>query len=178
MDLQKISHGVRLILEGAGEDIHREELQKTPQRVAEMLQEILNGIHRKPELEAGISETVGDDVISIKDIPFYSMCEHHLLPFFGKVHIAYIPRENRVAGFSSIARVVEIFARRLQIQERFTYQIADTIMEALNPQGVLVLVQAQQLCVSMRGTNKDSVRTETQALRGDMPIDKLHLHRL
>ncbi|OGB68220.1 MAG: hypothetical protein A2Y94_15850 [Caldithrix sp. RBG_13_44_9] len=118
---------------------------------------------------------MADDLIVIRDIPFYSLCEHHLLPFFGKVHLAYIPRQNKVSGFSAITRLVDIFSRRLQIQERLTRQIANALMQFLDPRGVLVIVDAQQLCVSMRGTKKDSVRTVTRATRGEISPDCLPL---
>jgi GTP cyclohydrolase I len=167
MDRKKIEQGVRLILEGIGEDVTRPGLQKTPQRVAEMLEEILAGYAQNPTIQPDISEPMENNVVEIRDISFYSMCEHHLLPFFGKVHIAYIPEGNRVAGFSAFARLVNTFAQRLQIQERMTNQIADAIMEQLKPQGVLVVVEAQQLCVSMRGPKQTEVRTRTRALRGE-----------
>lgn len=175
MDRQKIMGGVKAILEGLGEDSQREGLQDTPRRVAEMLEEILAGINQVPALEAGISEEVADDLIIIRDIPFYSLCEHHLLPFFGKVHLAYIPKQNKVSGFSAITRLVDIFSRRLQIQERLTRQIANALMQFLDPRGVLVIVEAQQLCVSMRGTKKDSVRTVTRATRGEISPDCMPL---
>ncbi len=178
MDLEKIARGIRLVLEGVGEDLQREGLQETPRRVAEMLRELLDGMEQKPVLEAGFAEEVGGDMILVKDIPFYSLCEHHLLPFFGKVHLAYIPKNNRVTGFSSLTRLVDVFARRLQIQERMTQQIADAVMENLQPQGVLVVVEAQQLCVSMRGSKKDTVRTVTQAIRGEISLDRVRLTRL
>jgi GTP cyclohydrolase I len=178
MDLNKISEGIRLVLEGIGEDISREGLTETPKRVAEMFQEILQGIHQEPHLTAGISEEVSDDLIVIRDIPFYSMCEHHLLPFFGKIHIAYIPQSNKVTGFSSLTRLVDVFAHRLQIQERLTRQIADAIMDFLNPKGVLVFVEAQQLCVSMRGSKKDAVRTVTKSVKGDVSSDCLEIFGL
>ncbi len=178
MDLEKIARGVRLVLEGVGEDLRREGLQDTPQRVAEMLKELLEGMEQQPQLEAGFAEEVGGDMILVKDIPFYSLCEHHLLPFFGKVHLAYIPKNNRVTGFSSLTRLVDVFARRLQIQERMTQQIADAVMEHLQPQGVLVVVEAQQLCVSMRGSKKDTVRTVTQAIRGEISLDRVRLTSL
>ncbi len=175
MDQQKIMQGVRLILEGVGEDPQRDGLRDTPGRVAEMCEEILYGIHTKPDLTAGFSAEVAEDVIIMRDIPFYSLCEHHMLPFFGKVHLAYIPRDNKVSGFSSLTRLVDIFSRRFQIQERMTSQIAQAIMDALQPSGVLVVVEALQLCVSMRGGNKDSVRTITQAVRGEIPPNIIHL---
>jgi GTP cyclohydrolase I len=175
MDLQKINKGIQLILEGIGEDISREGLKETPARVAEMYQEIFQGLGQNPQLNAGFSEEVSDDLIVLRDIPFYSMCEHHLLPFFGKVHIAYVPQSNKVTGFSSLTKLVDIFAKRLQIQERLTRQIADTMMEYLDPKGVLVIVEAQQLCVSMRGTKKDSVRTVTKSVKGEISSDCLQI---
>jgi GTP cyclohydrolase IA len=175
MDRQKIMGGVKAILEGLGEDNQREGLQDTPRRVAEMLEDILSGINQTPVLEADISEEVVDDLIIIRDVPFYSICEHHLLPFFGKVHLAYIPKHNKISGFSAITRLVDSFSHRLQIQERFTRQIADAMMKFLDPRGVLVIVEAQQLCVSMRGTKKDSVKTVTRASRGEMSPDCLPL---
>ncbi len=178
MDAKKIAEGVRLILEGIGENPERDGLLETPQRVAKMCENLFSGTGREPQVEAGFSEEVGDDMILIRDIPFYSMCEHHLLPFFGKVHLAYIPKQNRVAGFSSLTRLVDHFSHRLQIQERLTHQIADALMVSLKPAGVLVIVEAQQLCVSMRGSKKDSVRTVTQALRGDISPDRLQMNKI
>ncbi len=178
MDLAKIEKGVRLILEGVGEDVYRDGIKDTPKRVAQMYEEILSGINQKPEIEAGFSEEVGDDIILIKDIPFYSMCEHHLLPFFGKVHLAYAPQNNLVAGFSTLTKLVEIYSRRLQLQERLTHQIADAIMEQLKPRGTIVVIEAQQLCVSMRGSKKDVVRMVTQALRGEISIERLQFNQL
>ncbi|MFZ0390453.1 MAG: GTP cyclohydrolase I FolE [Calditrichia bacterium] len=177
MDKEKIAAGVRLLLEGVGEDAGRSGLADTPSRVAEMFEEILGGTHQAAQLSPGIPEEMSNDLIIIRDISFYSLCEHHLLPFFGKVHIAYLPQNKKVAGFSGLTRIVDVYARRLQIQERFTYQIADTIMESLTPRGVIVLVEAQQLCVSMRGSKKNEVRTRTQAIRGDIPLDRLQISR-
>lgn len=175
MDLSKIEQGVRLILEGMGEDITREGLRETPSRVAKMFSEILGQTGKPLEVEAGISEEITDDLIIVKNIPFYSMCEHHLLPFFGTVHLAYVPNHNRVAGFSSLTKLVDGVSQRLQLQERLTHQIADALMTGLKAQGVLVVVQAQQLCVSMRGTRKDRVRTVTQAIRGEISLDRLRM---
>ena len=155
--------------------MQREGLQDTPVRVAEMYGEIFKGIGVEPTIEAGFSEEVADDLIVLKDIPFYSMCEHHLLPFFGKVNLAYIPKDNKVAGFSSLTRLVDIYSKRLQIQERLTQQIANAVMKLLDPRGILVLIEAQQLCVSMRGTKKDSVKTLTHAVRGDIPDKYLQM---
>ena len=175
MDRKKIAEGVKLILQGIGEKIDREGLRNTPQRVAEMYGEIFSGIDNQPEIQAEISEEIGDDLIFIKDISFYSMCEHHLLPFFGKVHIAYIPSHNKVAGFSSITRLVTHFSHRLQIQERLTIQIADALMQNLSPKGVAVFIEAQQLCVSMRGSKKEGVKTLTQSIRGNIPLQRLQM---
>ncbi len=169
MDQKKIMQGVQLILEGIGEDPEREGLRDTPRRVAEMCGEVLEGIQIKPDLEPGFSEEVSDDAIIIRNIPFYSVCEHHLLPFFGKIQLAYLPRDKKVSGFSSLTRVVDVYSRRLQIQERMTHQIAEAIMEALQPAGVMVVAEAQQLCVSMRGFRKDAVRTVTQSVQGNVP---------
>jgi len=140
-----------------------------------MYQEILQGMDKEPVLEADFSEEVSDDLILIRDIPFYSMCEHHLLPFFGKVHIAYIPKSNKVAGFSALTRLVDIFSQRLQIQERLTRDIANAINKFLKPKGVLVMIEAQQLCVSMRGNKKDSVRTITKSIHGEISSDCLQI---
>ncbi|GAB4337009.1 MAG: GTP cyclohydrolase I FolE [Calditrichia bacterium] len=175
MDIAKIEEGVRLILEGLGEDLSREGIRQTPERVAGMFAEILGQTGKLLEVEAGISEEIADDLIIVKNIPFYSMCEHHLLPFFGTVHLAYVPNNNRVAGFSSLTRLVDNASQRLQLQERLTHQIADSLMSGLQAQGVLVVVEAQQLCVSMRGTRKDRVRTVTQAIRGEISLDRLRM---
>lgn len=175
MNPEKIQKGVQLILEGIGEDLNREGLRNTPERVAEMFEEILEGVNREPEITAGISEEINDDIIFLKDIPFYSMCEHHLLPFFGKVHIAYMPNANKVAGFSTITRTVTLLSRRLQIQERFTNQIADMLMQKLAPKGVVIYVEAQHLCVSMRGSKKEGVKTITQSVRGEIPLQRLQV---
>ncbi len=178
MNPEKIQKGVKLILEGIGEDLDREGLRNTPERVAEMFEEILEGVNREPEITAGISEEINDDIILLKDIPFYSMCEHHLLPFFGKVHIAYMPSANKVTGFSTITRTVTLLSRRLQIQERFTNQIADLLMQKLAPKGVVVYVVAQHLCVSMRGSKKEGVKTVTQSIRGEVPLHRLRVNGL
>jgi len=174
MDRKKIEEGVRLILEGIGENPEREGLQKTPRRVAEMCEEILEGTGQTPELDFGFTEDVGpENLIVIKDISFYSLCEHHLLPFFGKVKIVYAPQNNRVAGFSDFARVVDICSRRLQLQERLTNQVADAIWKALQPAGVRVIIEATQLCVSMRGTHKKDIITVTEVLRGSLPSNRI-----
>lgn len=165
--LKKISRGVKLILEGVGEDPERPGLKDTPQRVARMFSEILGGLKENPakQLQAIQSER-HDEMVLIKNIPLYSMCEHHLLPFAGVAHIAYIPKAGRIVGLSKIARVVDILCRRLQIQERLTKQIADLIMEHLKPLGVMVVIEAEHMCMSMRGAKKPKSSTVTSALRG------------
>jgi len=167
MDKSKIKKAVRMILEGIGENADREDLKKTPERVAEMYAEIFSGITKDParELEVLLAEK-HDEIVLLKDIPLYSVCEHHLLPFIGKAHIAYIPGNNRVTGLSKIARVVEIFSKRLQVQERLTTEIAEILMKKLKPMGVMVIIEAEHLCMSMRGVKKSGVLTVTSAVRG------------
>ena len=167
VDLKKIARGVKLILEGVGEEPERPGLKDTPQRVASMFSEILGGLKENPakQLQAIQSEK-HDEMVLIKNIPLYSMCEHHLLPFAGVAHIAYIPKAGRIVGLSKIARVVDILCRRLQIQERLTKQIADLIMEHLKPLGVMVVIEAEHMCMSMRGAKKPKSSTVTSALRG------------
>lgn len=168
MDREKIEQGVRLILEGIGEDPDREGLVKTPERVAKMYEEIFAGFEQDP---AEFFETLFDEhhqeMVLVRDIPFYSVCEHHLAPFFGQAHIAYIPGANgKVCGLSKLARLVDTFAKRPQVQERMTSQIADTLVEQLHPQGAIVVVEAEHLCMSMRGIKKPGARTMTSAVRG------------
>ena len=167
MDLKKIARGVKLILEGVGEDSERPGLKDTPQRVARMFSEILGGLKENPAKQLQtIQSEKHDEMVLIKNIPLYSMCEHHLLPFAGVAHIAYIPKAGRIVGLSKIARVVDILSRRLQIQERLTKQIADLIMEHLKPLGVMVVIEAEHMCMSMRGAKKPKSLTVTSALRG------------
>lgn len=168
MDLEKIEAGVRLILEGVGEDPNREGLLKTPARVARMYEECFAGLYQDPAIHF---ETTFDEhheeMVLVRDIPFYSMCEHHLAPFFGKAHVAYIPAaDGRICGLSKLARLVDVFARRPQVQERLTSQVADTLMEQLNPQGAIVVMEAEHLCMSMRGVKKAGSKTTTSAVRG------------
>ncbi|MDD4334701.1 MAG: GTP cyclohydrolase I FolE [Eubacteriales bacterium] len=166
-DEKKIEHAVRLILEAIGEDPDREGLKETPARVARMYSEIFQGLHEDPEvhLEKIFSEQHNEMVI-VKDIPLYSMCEHHLLPFYGKAHVAYIPRKGNVTGLSKLARVVEGYARRPQLQERLTSQIADSIMNQLKAYGVLVVIEAEHMCMTFRGVKKPGSKTITSAVRG------------
>lgn len=168
MDKAKIEEGVRLILEGIGEDPAREGLLETPARVARMYEEVFAGLTEDP---ARHFETTFDEhheeMVLVRDIPFYSMCEHHLVPFFGKAHVAYIPAaDGRICGLSKLARLVEAFAKRPQVQERLTAQVADTLIAELNPQGVIVIIEAEHLCMSMRGVKKPGAKTITSAVRG------------
>lgn len=167
MDLARIEEGMKLILEGIGEDLERPGIKKTPARVAKMFQEILGGTHEDPRfLMRPISGEEHDEMVLIKNIPLYSICEHHLLPFAGVAHVAYIPEEGRIVGLSKIARVVETFARRLQVQERLTRDIANLIEETLQPLGVMVVIEAEHMCMSMRGAKKPMALTVTSAVRG------------
>ncbi len=167
VDLKRIEEGVKLILEGIGEDLERPGISSTPERVAHMFEEILSGTHEDPgEYLQPIQGERHDEMVIIKDIPLYSMCEHHLLPFAGVAHVAYIPKGGRIVGLSKIARVVEAFARRLQVQERLTKEIADLIDSALNPLGVMVIIEAEHMCMSMRGAKKPKSHTVTSAVRG------------
>jgi len=168
MDKEKIEQAVLMILEAVGEDPSREGLQKTPQRVANMYEEILAGIGQDPKamLETQFSEDGHSEMVIVKDIPFNSMCEHHMLPFVGKAHIAYIPRNGVITGLSKLARVIEGYSKRLQLQERLTTQVAEAIMEVLNPLGVLVVIEAEHMCMTVRGVKKPGTLTVTSAVRG------------
>lgn len=162
----KIKEGVRLILEGIGEDVHREGLLDTPDRIARMYEEICGGMREDASMHLQKTFTASNNEMVIeKDITFYSMCEHHMMPFFGKVHIAYIP-DGKVVGLSKLARTVEVFARRLQIQEQLTAQIADSLMENLTPKGVMVMIEAEHLCMTMRGVKKPGSKTVSYVCRG------------
>ena len=166
MDKDKIKKGVKLILEGIGEDPERPGIKDTPMRVANMYTEIFAGL-KTPEddLLRGIEGESHDEMVLIKDIAFYSVCEHHLLPFFGSAHIAYIP-SGKITGLSELAKALEYFAKRPQVQERLTAQLADMIMERLKPKGAMVIIDAEHLCMSMRGIKKPGSRTVTSAVRG------------
>ena len=166
IDREKVEAAVRLLLEGIGEDVNREGLLGTPDRIARMCEEIYGGTDE--EVAVHLSKTfpaAGNEIVLEKDITFYSTCEHHLMPFYGKAHVAYIP-DGKVVGLSKLARTVEVYARRLQIQEQMTGQIADAVMEYLKPQGVMVLVEAEHMCMTMRGVKKPGSRTVTSAARG------------
>ncbi len=167
-DLGKIESAVADILEAIGEDPRRSGIKDTPGRVARMYSELTQGMRTNPDdLLVVTFEEDHDEMVMVKDIPFASICEHHLMPFIGKAHVAYIPnRDGRITGISKLARVVEAFARRLQVQERLTGQIADTLDRVLEPRGVLVVISAEHLCMSMRGVSKPGSITVTSAVRG------------
>jgi GTP cyclohydrolase I len=168
IDQDKIKKAISLIIEAIGEDPTREGLQRTPERVAEMYADLFSGLHEDPasQLTVGFEEGHREMVI-IKDIPFHSMCEHHLLPFYGMAHVGYIPaKDGRVVGVSKLARVVDIISRRPQLQERMTSQIADAIVRSLQPDGVAVILQAEHLCMTMRGVKKPGSNIITSATRG------------
>ncbi|HEY3317893.1 MAG TPA: GTP cyclohydrolase I FolE [Coriobacteriia bacterium] len=168
MDRDKIERGVRLILEGIGEDPSREGLARTPERVADMYEEIFAGIGEDAGQHFCVTfNEEHQEMVLVRAIPLYSVCEHHLVPFMGRAHVAYIPgKEGRICGLSKLARVVDVFAKRPQVQERMTSQIADTIVEHLKPQGVMVVIEAEHLCMSMRGVKKPGAVTVTSAVRG------------
>lgn len=168
MDNEKLERGVSLILDAIGENPDRDGLKATPERVARMYEEIFCGLSQDPTdcIEVMFEEEKHEEMILVKDIPLYSMCEHHLLPFYGKTHVAYIPRDGRITGLSKIARVVECYAKRPQLQERLTSQIADTIVKTLKPWGVIVVVEAEHMCMTMRGIKKPGSMTLTSAVRG------------
>jgi GTP cyclohydrolase I len=167
VDLSKIEEGVRLILEGVGEDPTRPGLQGTPRRVALMYEEICAGLHVDPRKFLHIipAET-HDEMVIVKDIPLYSLCEHHLLPFKGLAHIAYIPKEGRIVGLSKLARVADMMARKPQIQERLATEIADLLYDELRATGVMVVIEAEHMCIEMRGIKKPGSKAITSALRG------------
>lgn len=166
MDQDKIREGVRLLLEGIGEDVNREGLLETPDRIARMCEQIFGGLYEDPGAHlAKQFQAVNNNMVLEKDILFYSVCEHHLLPFYGKAHVAYIP-DGKVAGLSKLARTVEVFARRPQIQENMTAQIADALEQHLHPKGVMVMLEAEHMCMTMRGVQKPGSKTVTTIVRG------------
>ena len=166
MDKEKIEQGVRLILEGVGEDPNREGIRETPQRVARMFEEILGGTHTNPDLTIrALPLDAHDEIVLVRNIPFYSMCEHHLLPFVGVAHVAYLPAKN-LMGISKLARIVDVYSRRLQVQERLSTEIADCIMRTIKPRGSLVVLEAEHLCMTMRGVKKPGAKTVTSVVRG------------
>lgn len=167
VDHEKIEKAVTMILEAVGEDPTREGLLDTPKRVARMYEEVFQGLNQDPKEH--FKTVFGEDheeLVLVKDIPFYSMCEHHLVPFFGKIHIGYIPKGGKVAGLSKLARAVEAVSRRPQLQERITSTVANSIVETLEPRGVIVVVEAEHMCMTMRGVRKPGSKTVTSAVRG------------
>lgn len=170
VDLPRIEAAVREILEAVGEDPDREGLRDTPARVARAYAEFFSGLHRDPSEVLGTTFDLShEELVLVKDIPFYSTCEHHLVPFHGRAHIGYIPsKQGHVTGLSKLARLVEIYARRPQVQERLTTEIVEALMNHLNPQGAIVVIQAEHMCMSMRGVRKPGAQTVTSAVRGQL----------
>lgn len=168
MDKEKIIKAVEMILEAVGEDLSREGLRGTPERMANMYAELFGGLKQDPRkhLETCFLDDDHDEIVLVKDISFYSMCEHHLLPFYGKAHIAYLPAGGRIVGLSKLVRVIETLSRRPQLQERLTSKVADIITEELKPRGVVVVIEAEHLCMSIRGVGKPGSTTVTSAVRG------------
>ena len=172
MDKERIQNAVREILIAVGEDPDREGLLETPKRVANMYEEIFAGLTEDPKQHIKLfNEQSNDEMVIVKEIPFYSMCEHHLLPFFGKAHIGYIPSDNKIIGLSKLARIVDNFAKKPQVQERLTSDIADFLNDNLQPKGVAVIMEAEHMCMTMRGARAAGSKTQTSALRGIMRTD-------
>lgn len=172
MDLPAIEEAVRMILKAIGEDPDREGLLETPQRVARMYAEVFSGLHRDISKDVKVFNEGGmDEMILIGDIPFYSMCEHHLLPFHGKAHVVYIPRNGKILGLSKVARIVDTLSRKPQLQERLTSEIADQINECIDAAAVCVVIEAEHLCMTMRGIKKPGSKTVTSAMRGGCRSD-------
>ena len=171
-DLDRIAQGVRLILEGIGEDPNREGLRETPRRVAEMYEELTQGMRQDPsEHIVPLSGNKHDEMVIVKDISIASLCEHHLAPFVGKCHIAYIPKNGKILGVSKLARLAETFARRLQLQERLTSEIANTLYDKLGALGVMVVIEAEHTCMTLRGVKKSGAQTVTTAVLGGFRKD-------
>jgi len=171
-DLEMIAEGVRLILEGIGEDVERSGLKETPQRVAEMYAELTSGMHEDPHQHViPLPGDKHDEMVIVKDISIASLCEHHLAPFVGKCHIAYIPKGGRILGISKLARLAESYSRRLQLQERLTTDIANTLFEGLKPLGVMVVIEAEHTCMTLRGVRKADAKTVTSAVLGGFRSD-------
>ncbi len=172
MDKKKIENAVRDILEAVGEDPNRPGLLETPLRVANMYEEMFSGLTEDPKQHLKFfDEKSNDEMVIVRDIPFASMCEHHLLPFVGKAHIAYIPSENKIIGLSKIARIVDNFAKKPQVQERLTHDIADFLYKEMNAKGVAVIMEAEHMCMSIRGAKASGSKTQTSALRGVIRSD-------
>lgn len=173
VDLEKIANGVRLILEGIGEDPQRPGLQRTPERVADMYAELTAGMREDPQQHViPLPGDTHEEMVILKDISIASICEHHLAPFVGRCHIAYIPKNGRILGLSKLARLAETFARRLQVQERLTQEIADTLYQGLKPLGVMVVIEAEHTCMTLRGVKKPGAITVTSAVLGGFRKDQ------
>jgi GTP cyclohydrolase IA len=173
-DFKKIEKAVRMILEAVGEDPDREGLRETPYRVARMYDEVFSGLKQDPKEVLKVFKDEGhEEMVLLKDIPFYSMCEHHLLPFAGYAHVCYIPSRHHLSGISKLARVVDVLSRRPQVQERLTGQIADTLIEKLKAQGVLIVLEAEHYCMTMRGVRKAGSRMVTSAVRGSLASNEM-----
>lgn len=167
MNLKKIEASITDILIAMGEDPQREGLKETPARIAKMYEDIFYGIGKKPEDYLDVfTEEKHEELVLVKDIPFHSICEHHFLPFYGKAHVAYIPKDGRITGFSKLVQVIDIIAARPQLQERIVKEVADTIMKVLQPHGAAIVIEAEQMCMSMRGIKKPGSITVTSAMRG------------
>lgn len=172
IDKERVRKAVREILLAIGDDPDREGLLETPDRVARMYEEIFAGLHQNPkELVKVFQEESHEEMVLVKDIPLYSVCEHHLLPFVGVAHVVYIPKKGKVMGLSKLARIVDLIAKKPQLQERLSSQVADVIMDTINPLGVAVVVEAEHLCMTMRGIKKPGSKTITSALRGIIKTD-------
>jgi GTP cyclohydrolase IA len=172
IDLEKIAQGVRLMLEGIGENPDRDGLKETPRRVADFYAELTEGLWQDAsEHIKALPGDSHDEMVIVKDITFASVCEHHLAPFFGKCHIAYIPSGGRIVGLSKLARITDIFSKRLQVQERLTQQIAETLFDNLKPLGVMVVMEAEHTCMTMRGVKKAGSKTITSAVLGGFRKD-------
>ncbi|WP_153397769.1 GTP cyclohydrolase I FolE [Ornithinicoccus halotolerans] len=169
VDIPRIERAVREILLAVGEDPDRDGLRGTPNRVARSYAEAFAGLAQRPDQVLNATFDVGhDEMVLVRDIEMYSLCEHHLVPFHGVAHVGYIPRDGRVTGLSKLARLVDVFARRPQVQERLTSQVADALVEHLSPQGCIVVIEAEHLCMSMRGVRRPGSRTITSAVRGSL----------
>ena len=167
VDLKKIEEAVKMILEAVGEDVEREGLLDTPKRVAKMYEEMFSGLHEDvQDYFSTVFHEDHEELVLVKDIPFFSMCEHHLVPFYGKAHVAYIPQDGVVAGLSKLGRALESIARRPQLQERITSSVANVIMDKLKPKGVYVVIEAEHMCMTMRGLKKPGAKTVTSVARG------------
>lgn len=174
MDKERIKRAVREILYAIGENPDREGLIDTPRRIADMYEEVFGGLEKDPreQLKTVFTEDNHEEFVLVKDIPFYSTCEHHLVPFFGVAHIGYIPKDGRLTGLSKLGRLLEGYARRPQLQERLTSQVADAIEEMLQPRAVIVVIEAEHMCMTMRGIKKPGSKTVTSAIRGIFKSDQ------